>query len=62
MSILTGYSGCMEDDILNMPEKELREAVIRAFSTESHLFAKDDSWLGSFILPDEVADAFRGRA
>ena len=46
---------------MNMPEDELREAVIRAFSVECRKFARDDSWMGSFLLPDEIADAFRGR-
>ena len=61
MTIATGYSGCTKDDIMNMPEDELRKAVIRAFSVECRNFAKNDSWLGLFLLPDEIADAFRGR-
>jgi hypothetical protein len=51
----------MKEDIMKMPEDELRKAVIRAFSVECRNFARDDSWLGSFLLPDEIADAFRGR-
>lgn len=61
MTIATRYSGCMKEDIMNMPEDELRKAVIRAFSVECRNFAKNDSWMGSFLLPDEIADAFRGR-
>jgi hypothetical protein len=61
MTIATGYSGCMKEDIMNMPEDELRKAVIRAFSVECRNFAKNDSWMGSFLLPDEISDAFRGR-
>lgn len=61
MSIITGYYGCFKKDIMNMPEKELREAIIRAFSVKEHKFAKNDSWIGTFLLADEIADAFRGR-
>lgn len=28
MTIATGYSGCTKEDIMNMPEDELRKAVL----------------------------------
>ena len=61
MPIITGYSGCLRDEIMEMSEKELREAIIRAFSVKSYQFLPGDSWIGSFVLEDEIADAFRGR-
>ena len=61
MAIINGYDGCGKKDIMKMPENELREAVIRAFSVKTHKFHEGDSWLGAFVLPDEIADAFRGR-
>ncbi len=60
MTIISSYSGCTKEDIMNMPEDKLREAVIAAFSVECRNFAENDSWVGSFLLPDEIADAFRG--
>ena len=61
MNIISSYYGCTKEDIMNMPEDKLREAVIAAFSVECRNFAENDSWMGSFLLPDEIADAFRGR-
>lgn len=54
-----GY-GLKEEDIRAMSKKDLQEAVIRMFACECKKFA-EDSWHGSFLLPDDLADAFRGR-
>jgi hypothetical protein len=59
--IKTGYHGCTEEDILQMTKEELQEAILRVFSIEFEQFAKTDSWMGCFLLPDDIADAFRGR-
>ena len=59
MTILSGYGGCHEEDIMNMPEKELREAVIRAFSLTAYI--PGDGWHGYFLSEDDIADAFRNR-
>lgn len=61
MNIANSYHGCSAEDIMRMSEQELREAVIRAFSVELIPFTKSDSYFGSFLNPDKVADAFRGR-
>lgn len=60
-NILNSYHGCQIEDIMNMSEQELREAVIRVFSLEFDTFAPTDSWMGTFMLPDKIADAFRDR-
>jgi len=61
-TISNSYHGCSNEDIMSMPEDELRQAVIRMFSSVRCInFAKTDSWMGSFMLPDDVADAFRDR-
>ena len=60
MNIKTGYHGCTEEDILQMTKEELQEAILRVFSVECYQFAKTDSWMGTFLLPDDIADAFRG--
>jgi hypothetical protein len=61
VAILNGYSGCSVEDILSMPEQELRLAILRAFSVRPHKFSDGDSMRGFYLLEDEVADAFRGR-
>ena len=61
MNIANGYRGCSAEDIMRMPEQELREAVIRAFSVECSPSSETDSYFGTFLLSDKVADAFRGR-
>jgi hypothetical protein len=60
-SIKTSYSGCFESDIMAMSKEELQKAVIRMFSVDFTPFAEGDSWNGDFLLPDDLADAFRGR-
>ena len=57
----TGYSGLKESDIRAMSKEELQEAVIRMFACECIKFSDTDSWHGDFLLPDDLADAFRGR-
>ena len=59
--IINGYSGCKKEDILLMSKKELQEAIIRVFSVKEKDFSENDSYHGSFLLADELADAFRGR-
>lgn len=46
---------------MEMTKEELQEAILRVFSLECYQFAKTDSWMGTFLLPDDIADAFRGR-
>jgi len=40
-------------------KEELQDAIIRVFSLKAHVFS--DSYSGVFILPDDIADAFRSR-
>ena len=61
MKIINGYHGYTKEDIMNMSEQNLREAVIRMFSVDTIEFGKDAGWMGDFLLPDELVDAFRGR-
>jgi len=61
MQIINSYDGCSVDSVMKMTEQELREAIIRVLSIESIEFSETDSWSGSFILPDKIADAFRGK-
>lgn len=60
-SIGNGYSGCLPEDIEKMTRKQLVEAVNRMFRVTGYKFGSNDSWCGSFLLHDELADAFRGR-
>ena len=60
MSIKNSYHGCAEEDIMSMSKKELQEAVLRVFSLKPYTFKQTDSWMGVFLLPDDIADAFRG--
>ena len=43
-----------------MSKKELQESILRVFSLRPHWFQPTDSYAGVFLLPDDVADAFRG--
>lgn len=60
MKLITAYSGLKKEEVLAMSHKELQEAVIRMLSVETIRFEEGDSWNGVFLLPDELADAFRG--
>ena len=60
MNIKDSFHGCTEKDIMRMGKEELQEAVLKIFSLEWRKFAPGDSWAGAFLLPDDVADAFRG--
>ena len=61
MKIIDGYDGCTKEEILAMPEDELRQAVIRVFSIPCREFTDDKGWFWRCNLPDEIADAFMGR-
>jgi hypothetical protein len=60
MNIKDSYRGCTEEDIMRMGKKELQKAILRIFSLEPRKFAPGDSWAGAFLLPDDIADVFRG--
>jgi hypothetical protein len=61
MKIINSYTGCKKEDIMTMPEKELREAVVRIFSLDTELSSDRDGWQGAVLLPDDIADAFRSK-
>ena len=60
MSIKTAYHGCTEEDVMSMSKEELQKAILRIFSLKPRKFAPGDSWSGAFLLPDDIADVFRG--
>jgi len=60
-SIGNGYSGCFPEDVKKMTPEDLVDAVNRMFRVTGYEFGPNDSWSGSFLLHDELADAFRGR-
>jgi hypothetical protein len=60
MKLKDSFAGCREEDVMKMTKEELQQAVLRVFSLECFTFAENDSWRGEFLLPDDVADAFRG--
>lgn len=60
-SIGNGYSGCLPDDVKKMTPEELVDAVNRMFRVSGYKFGPNDSYCGTFLLHDELADAFRGR-
>jgi hypothetical protein len=43
-----------------MSKEELQKAILRIFSLKPRKFAPGDSWAGAFLLPDDIADVFRG--
>ena len=47
-----------ESKIREMSHEELIEAVIRMFSVEA---VNSEEWRGAVYLPDQLADAFRGK-
>jgi len=57
--ILGQYNGCSEKDIRAMPYEDLVNAVIKMFSVQE---IKCEEWRGAGLLPDDLADAFRGRS
>lgn len=57
-----GYNGLLDSDIRAMPHDQLVEAVLRLTHVHEKQFAPTDSWGGFFLLPDDLADAFRGRS
>lgn len=57
--ILNSYSGCDELSIRCKSKAELEDAVIRMFSLATNQFSDGDSYHGEFLLPDDLADAFR---
>lgn len=56
-----GYDGLHDTDIRAMSHEQLVEAVLRLTHVHEHCFDKSSSWSGFFLLPDDLADAFRGR-
>lgn len=48
----------LENDVRTMSHEELVQAVLRLFSVPTQ---KCEDWNGDCYIPDELADAFRGR-
>lgn len=56
--ILNAYSGITEKEIRDMSHEQLVEAVIRLLKVEQ---VRANVFYGACLLPDSLADAFRGR-
>ena len=56
--ILNNYSEITESEIRAMSHRKLLAAVLRMMNVET---VKAQDYLGSALLPDDLADAFRGR-
>ena len=52
------YEGLSEEDIRALSREELIDAVLRMFKVHS---VRAEKCLGDVMLPDSLADAFRGR-
>lgn len=61
MSLANSYQDLDDSSIINMPHDKLVEAVLRITNMGFHQFGEADSYRGAFLLPDEIADAFRNR-
>jgi hypothetical protein len=56
--LINSYDGLSEDSIRNMSHENLIYAVLRMFQVRE---IKCEQYRGAGLLPDELADAFRGR-
>lgn len=61
MTIGNGYSGCFPEDVEKLTREELVDAVNRMFNVGIYQHSSRCNWMGGFINPDDLADAFRGR-
>lgn len=58
MGMLNGYDGITEAKIRAMSHDDLIEAVLRMMKVSE---IKCQDWYGAGLIPDQLADAFRGR-
>jgi hypothetical protein len=56
--MLNGYSEITEEEIRAMPHDKLVEAILRLMKVDMVLA---QNHRGAALLPDDLADAFRGR-
>jgi DNA-directed RNA polymerase delta subunit len=56
--LLNNYSNITEEKIRSMSHEELINAVLRLMNVKE---VKAEDYLGAVFLPDDLADAFRGR-
>jgi D-ribose pyranose/furanose isomerase RbsD len=60
MNLLTSYNGLSEEDIRAMSHEELIQAVLRMFARNIERAGEYEDY-SNVLIPDHLADAFRGR-